>query len=90
MRVFIALGGIGTPFVRARERTPWVDELRCAPTPSLNTGHDRPEYPQYIKDGAFPKPVRFGPRAVGWLEADVNGWITTRVKFARVDARLAA
>ena len=45
---------------------------------------------QYIKDGAFPKPVRLGPRAVGWLEADVSDWITTGVKFARVDARLAA
>ena len=38
---------------------------------------------QYIKEGAFPKPVPLGPRAVGWLESEVNDWIATRVRMAR-------
>lgn len=28
--------------------------------------------------GMFPKPVKLGPRAVGWLEADINKWVDSR------------
>ena len=27
----------------------------------------------------FPKPVKLGPRAVGWVEAEVEDWITSRI-----------
>jgi prophage regulatory protein len=47
------------------------------------TGLSRSTIYQYIKDGAFPKPVPLGPRAVGWLESDVRDWIAARVKSAR-------
>ena len=47
------------------------------------TGLSRSTIYQYVKDGAFPKPVRLGLRAVGWLESDVSAWIATRVKIAR-------
>jgi len=36
-----------------------------------------------MKDGAFPKPVQFGLRAVGWLASDISKWITARVKVGR-------
>ena len=45
---------------------------------------------QYIKDGDFPKPVRLGLRAVGWLESDISDWITALVKGARQDSAPAA
>ena len=47
------------------------------------TGLSRSTIYQYIKDGAFPKPVPLGPRAVGWLESEVSEWIAGRVKIAR-------
>ncbi|OGA04205.1 MAG: hypothetical protein A2W68_17330 [Betaproteobacteria bacterium RIFCSPLOWO2_02_64_14] len=47
------------------------------------TGLSRSTIYQYVKDGAFPKPVPLGPRAVGWLESDVSEWIAGRVKIAR-------
>ena len=50
------------------------------------TGLSRSTIYQYIKDGAFPKPVPLSPSAVGWLEPEVNDWIIERVKFDR-DAR---
>lgn len=28
-----------------------------------------------IKLGLFPKPLNIGPRAVGWLESDIENWI---------------
>lgn len=37
-----------------------------------------------IKAGTFPKPVQLGNgRAVGWLESEVNDWITAQVQNAR-------
>ncbi|VVE89879.1 helix-turn-helix transcriptional regulator [Pandoraea bronchicola] len=34
-------------------------------------------------DDAFPKPIRLGPGSVGWLEAEVNAWLASRVLAAR-------
>jgi prophage regulatory protein len=47
------------------------------------TGLARSTMYLYIQQGAFPKPVRLGRRAVGWLESEVSGWITQRVRMAR-------
>ena len=46
------------------------------------TGLSRSTLYQYIKDGSFPKPVPLGPRAVGWIETEVRGWIVTRIQIA--------
>ena len=46
------------------------------------TGLARSTIYQYIQDGAFPKPVQLGPRAVGWIEAEVSEWIRARLKVA--------
>jgi prophage regulatory protein len=54
------------------------------------TGLSRSTIYQYIKDGAFPRPVRLGARAVGWLESDVSDWIAARVKCARNGSGQAA
>jgi prophage regulatory protein len=31
----------------------------------------------------FPKPIRIGIRAVGWLEGDVQEWISARINASR-------
>ena len=31
-----------------------------------------------IKAGRFPKPISLGPRAVGWLEDEIESWIASR------------
>ena len=49
----------------------------------MRTGLSRSTIYQYIKDGAFPKSVPLGPRAVGWIESEVSEWIAERVKIAR-------
>lgn len=53
------------------------------PQVEQRTGLSRSTLYQYIKDGDFPKPVRLGLRAVGWLESDISEWIAARVKSAR-------
>ena len=36
---------------------------------------------QRIQAGYFPKPVPLGPRAVGWLEHEVDAWLNGRVRM---------
>jgi prophage regulatory protein len=36
-------------------------------------------------DPSFPKPIKLGPgaKAVGWIEAEVNAWLTAQVENSR-------
>ena len=34
----------------------------------------------------FPSPVRLGPRAVGWIEAEVDAWLAAQVERSRGNA----
>lgn len=31
-----------------------------------------------VREGKFPKPIALGPRAVGWVEDQVDAWIESR------------
>jgi prophage regulatory protein len=44
------------------------------------TGLARSTVYRYVSDGSFPRPVDLGERCVGWLEAEVQGWISARVE----------
>lgn len=33
--------------------------------------------------GKFPKPIKLGPRASGWLESEINAWLTERIADSR-------
>ena len=37
-------------------------------------------------DGSFPKPVRLGARAIGWIESEVDAWIREQIAASRGDA----
>ena len=34
----------------------------------------------FMRQGLFPKPLRVGPKAVRWLESDLQQWMETRPK----------
>jgi len=42
-----------------------------------------------ISVGEFPAPITLGPRAVGWLESDVEQWIESRAHASRKSSNLA-
>ena len=50
------------------------------PEVSLRTGLGRSAIYAYLQAGQFPRPVKLGPRAVGWIEAEVDEWISERMK----------
>lgn len=36
-------------------------------------------------EGKFPRPIKLGPRASGWLESEVLAWIEARVADSRAE-----
>jgi len=36
-----------------------------------------------IEEGSFPKPISLGARAVGWLESDIEAWVSKQVDLSR-------
>lgn len=42
------------------------------------TGLGRSTIYDFISKGVFPKPVKLGPRAVGWHSAEIAEWIESR------------
>ena len=50
-------------------------EILRLPQVIAKTGLSRTTIYNRISDGLFPKPVNLGPRAVGWLNHEVNDWI---------------
>jgi prophage regulatory protein len=35
--------------------------------------------------GKFPKPIKLGPRASGWLESEINSWLADRIAQSRAN-----
>lgn len=40
------------------------------------TGLSRSTIYQRIQEGTFPRPINLGARAVGWLENEIEAWLT--------------
>ena len=43
------------------------------------TGYKRTTIYEMIKAGNFPAPVHLGPRAVAWVESEVEAWMQERI-----------
>lgn len=42
-------------------------------------GYSRSAIYAFVSKGGFPPPVKIGARAVGWLDSDIDAWISERV-----------
>ena len=78
---------------RGREMTRTIEQEMSAPTRIVRlpevvarTGLSRSTIYVRLADGAFPKPVQLGARAVGWIEAEVDEWIRQQIAISRGDA----
>ncbi len=45
------------------------------------TGLSRSTIYLFMDEGLFPKPISLGPRAVGWLENEINEWLAARIEI---------
>jgi prophage regulatory protein len=53
------------------------------PQVKARTGLSRSSIYAFISQGAFPKPIRLGERAVGFLQTEIDEWIESRIKASR-------
>jgi prophage regulatory protein len=53
------------------------------PDVKARTGLSRSSIYNKINEGTFPRPVRLGLRACGWLESEIEAWIDESVKRSR-------
>jgi prophage regulatory protein len=58
------------------------------PVVRARTGLSRSTIYLRISDGSFPLPVSLGARAVGWLESEIEEWITRKILESRAAARI--
>ncbi len=49
------------------------------PEVKKQTGLSRSTIYDFIAKGQFPRQVELGVHAVGWVEADIQGWIASRI-----------
>lgn len=61
-----------------------MDQVICRlPKVQQITGAKRSTIYAWVKDGTFPRPVRIGKRSVGWLEHEVQEWVSNRIEISR-------
>lgn len=53
------------------------------PSVKSRTGLSRSTLYLRISQGQFPKPVNLGGRAVGWLESEIETWLSCRIEQSR-------
>lgn len=53
------------------------------------TGLSRSTIYQRIDDGAFPQQIRLGANSVGWIETEIDEWISSRIQQSRKTASAA-
>jgi prophage regulatory protein len=46
-------------------------------------GYRRSRIYSLIKEGRFPKPIALGPKAVAFVEDEIDGWIRERIAESR-------
>ena len=47
------------------------------------TGLGRSSIYQGVANGTFPKPVKLGARAVGWVESEIDAWLAAQIERNR-------
>ena len=67
------------PSVPAPQRKKFLRLIQVRET----TGLSRATIYRKIAAHEFPRPIRLGSRAVGWVEADVIGWMNEREQLSR-------
>jgi prophage regulatory protein len=70
------------------ERKVAINTILRLPQVKARTGLSRSTIYVRIADGSFPPPVRLGLRAVGWLEEQIDAWITRQVDLTEAERRV--
>ena len=53
------------------------------PAVKARTGLSRSTVYLRMADGSFPKSISLGPRTIGWIETEIDDWLTQRILASR-------
>jgi len=53
------------------------------PAVKLRTGLSRSTLYSRVSEGKFPKPISLGARAVGWVDDEVEAWLSGQIELSR-------
>ena len=53
------------------------------PAVKSRTGLSRSTLYSKVAEGTFPRPISLGARAVGWIDAEVEAWVSGRIEQSR-------
>ena len=53
------------------------------PAVQNRTGLSRSTIYLRISEGKFPKPIKLGERASGWIEKEIDQWIDSQIRHSR-------
>jgi prophage regulatory protein len=53
------------------------------PSVITRAGLSRSTIYKKVSAGEFPKPIRLGDRAVGWVESEIDDWLTALIQKSR-------
>jgi prophage regulatory protein len=53
------------------------------PEVKVRVGLSRSTIYAAVSQGSFPRPIRLGARSVGWLEVEIEAWLSERVEMSR-------
>jgi prophage regulatory protein len=60
-----------------------VNTIIRLPIVKIRTGRSRSSIYADVQAGLFPAPIKIGPRAVGWLESEVEAWLAQQIELSR-------
>jgi prophage regulatory protein len=60
-----------------------ADTILRLPAVKHRTGLSRSTIYNRVSSCTFRSPVSLGPRAVGWLESEVDAWLITQINISR-------
>jgi prophage regulatory protein len=63
-----------------------ADSILRVPAVKTRTGLSRSTIYLRVSQGTFPRPVRLGGRAVGWVENEIQSWLTDKIAARRKTA----
>jgi prophage regulatory protein len=60
-----------------------ADSILRLPAVKTRTGLSRSTIYLRVSQGTFPRPVSLGGRAVGWVEEEIQSWLSERIAASR-------
>ena len=64
-------------------QVPPIISILRRPEVESRTGLSRSTIYLKVAQGTFPKPINLGPRAVGWVAAEVDAWLASQIAASR-------